>query len=89
MSTFAPPIPGAKIGLGLGLAGAVFAVIVLGILAAIVGNVGCPTGVGPDATRKAKTDIPADYLRPSRRPDASSTSAGPSLTVGQRPWLHS
>jgi len=64
MSTLAPPVPGGKAGIGLGLAAALATIVVLGILAAIVGNVGRPpAGGGPTPNAQARTDIPADYLR--------------------------
>jgi len=62
-ATVAPGGPAAKTALGAGLAAALALVVVVGIIAAILGNQGCPTANGPEPTGQAKTDIPADYLR--------------------------
>jgi len=62
-ATVAPGGPAAKTALGAGLAAALTLILVVGIIAAILGNQGCPTPNGPQPTGQAKTDIPADYLR--------------------------
>ncbi len=63
MATLAPKAPVAKTALDAGVAAALALVLLVGIIAAILGNQGCPSPDGPAATGQAKTDIPADYLR--------------------------
>ena len=59
----APKGPAAKTALGAGVAVTVALVLLVGIIAAILGNQGCPSLNGPEATGTAKTDIPSNYLR--------------------------
>jgi hypothetical protein len=63
MAVVAPRVPGTKTALGLGFAATLAVIVLVGVLAAIVGNVGCPTPGGSQPTEQAKTDIPGDYLR--------------------------